>query len=153
MKFLEILKELEKEEKNEEFIILIRCGAFFVAVGEDAMLLSKELGLKRICMKENLCKIGIPLSSIYDYINKIENLEYSFVIYNYSKDEMIDNGKHYAEAYRSIGKKKKEHIIVNCRECPRYENNINYNAIDIFDELNRINGLKQSENKIKNKTF
>ena len=89
IKFLEILKE----EKNDGFIILIMCGEFFVAVGKDAMILSKWLGLKRICMKENLCKIVIPLSSIYDYIKKIKNLDYSFVIYNYSKDEMIENGK------------------------------------------------------------
>ena len=87
MKFLEIVKKLQKE--NSGSIVLVRCGAFFVAVGKDAVILSEKLNLKVTCITRRTCKIGIPI----EYIKKLENIGFSFVIYNYSKDEMLDNGK------------------------------------------------------------
>ena len=49
---LEILKEKEKGK-----IILIRLGAFYIAVGEDAVVLHKELQLKCTCFKNRICKV------------------------------------------------------------------------------------------------
>lgn len=94
MKFLEIVRNLQKE--NSGSIVLVRCGAFFVSVGKDAVILSEKLNLKVTCITRRTCKIGIPITSIYEYIKKLENIGFSFVIYNYSKDEMLDNGKKYA---------------------------------------------------------
>ena len=91
--FLNMVKDLEKFEENKGYLILVRCGAFFVAIGANAVILSNEVGLNTICMVKGICKVGIPLNSIYDYIKRLEHLNKSFVIYNYSKDEMIDNGK------------------------------------------------------------
>ena len=99
--FLSIAKDLEKAEENKGYLILIRCGAFFTAIGANAVILSNEVGLNTICITKGICKIGIPVNSLYDYIKKFEKIEYSFVIYNYSKDEMVGNGKKYAEMYRN----------------------------------------------------
>ena len=101
--FSKIAKELEVAEENKGYLILIRCGAFFNAIGANAIILS-DLGLNVICMTNGVCKTGIPLNSLYDYIKRLEQLSYSFVIYNYSKDEMIGNDKKYAEMYRNKGK-------------------------------------------------
>lgn len=50
MKFLEIVEALQKEEKNQNKIILVKCGVFFVAIGNDAILLHETLGLNVTCM-------------------------------------------------------------------------------------------------------
>ena len=94
--FFSIANNLENLEENKGYLIQIRCGAFFVAICANAVILSNILGLKRICIKQGVCKVGIPVNSIYDYIKKLERIGDSFVIYNYSKDEMVENGKKYA---------------------------------------------------------
>ena len=82
MKFLEIVKMLKNKEENKNVLVLVKCGAFFVSIGKDAIWLSKKLGLKTTGITNGVCKIGIPIGAIYDYIDKFENLGYSFVIYH-----------------------------------------------------------------------
>ena len=87
MSFSNMLEILQ--EKNKGKIVLIKLGAFYVATDKDAVLLHDKLNLKCNCFKNNVCKVGIPVNSIYDYIKKLERIGDSFVIYNYSKDEMV----------------------------------------------------------------
>ena len=100
--FFSIANNLENLEENKGYLIWIRCGAFFVAICANAVILSNILGLKRLCIKQGVCKVGIPVNSIYDYIQKLERIGDSCVIYNYSKDEMIENGERYAESSEEI---------------------------------------------------
>ena len=74
---LEILKEKEKGK-----IILIRLGAFYIAVGEDAVVLHKELQLKCTCFKNRICKVGFPVNSLEEYIEKLEKLPYGYIVYD-----------------------------------------------------------------------
>ena len=39
MKFLKMVEALQKEEKNQNKVILVKCGVFFAAIGKDAILL------------------------------------------------------------------------------------------------------------------
>ena len=71
MKFLELTKMLKNLEENKNSLLLVKCGAFFVAIKEDAAWLSINLGLKKTCMSNNICKVGIPINSIYNYIDRI----------------------------------------------------------------------------------
>ena len=143
--FLNIVKYLEKAEENKGYLILVRCGAFFVSIGANAVILSNDLGLNTICMVKGICKVGIPTNSIYDYIKRMEKLNYSFVIYNYSKDEMIENGKKYAEMYRNKGEYvDKSQININCEECEKYKKV--YDNMNIFEELRRLKKLKKEQN-------
>lgn len=100
--FFSIENNLENLEENKGYLIWIRCGAFFVTICANSVILSNILGLKRICIKQGVCKVGIPVNSIYDYIKKLERIGDSFVIYNYSKDEMVENGERYAESSEEI---------------------------------------------------
>ena len=58
MKFIELTIMLKKLEENKNALLLVRCGAFFVALDKDAIWLSINLGLKKTCLKNNLCKNG-----------------------------------------------------------------------------------------------
>jgi hypothetical protein len=150
--FLEIVKNLETKEENQGYIILIRCGAFFISIGANAIILSEELGLKTTCMVKGICKIGIPINSLYDYIKRLEKLDYSFVIYNYSKDEMIENGKRYAEAYRNKGKFiLKEQVTIKCEQCEKYKKS--FDNINIFEELKKLQTQKEKERNEENQKY
>ena len=72
MKFLELVKMLKNKEENKNVIVLVKCGAFFIAIGKDAIWLSKVFNLKTTCITNYVCKIGIPINSIYNYIDKLE---------------------------------------------------------------------------------
>lgn len=78
---LEILKE-----KNKGKIVIIKLGAFYIATEEDAVLLNKILKLKNTCLEKN-CKVGFPVNSLNKYIEKLNELEYGYIVYNYDSKE------------------------------------------------------------------
>ena len=91
MKFLEMVEDLQKEEKNQNKIILVKCGVFFVAIGKDAILLHEILGLNVTCIKPSICKVGIPISNCIKYTDKLENLGYGYNLYDYkSKNKKVE---------------------------------------------------------------
>ena len=67
---------LERSKKCTK-IVLIKVGAFYRAVENDAVLLHNKLGLKCLCYRNNTCKIGIPVNSIKKYIEKLYEIKYS----------------------------------------------------------------------------
>lgn len=145
MKFLEIAKNLQNEEENKGTIVLIRCGAFFVSIGKDAVILSEQLNLNVNCITNRICKVGIPVNAIYDYIKRLEKIGFNFVIYNYSKDEMVENGKRYAEAYRFKGKPiiEKE-VCLYCERCVRYKKHETFDNLTLFKDLKRLQELRDN---------
>ena len=52
---------------------------------------------------DNICKIGIPVNSLEKYIEKLNSIKYSYIIYDYNKEknELI-------EKYTKIGKQNKK---------------------------------------------
>ena len=54
MAFSQMLDILKVKEKGT--IVLVRLGSFYVAVGEDAVLLHKKLDLKCTCIKIKFTK-------------------------------------------------------------------------------------------------
>ena len=144
--FYNIAKELEVAQENEGYLIVIRCGAFFTSIGANAIALSNELGLKLTCWKKGLCKAGVPINALYNYVKRLDSLGYNYVIYNYSKDEIINNGKKYAECYRFEGKPiDKSNLLLDCKDCEYYEKS--YNNIDIFTDMKRIQEFKELKEK------
>lgn len=84
MSFSQMVKILR--EQNKEKIVLINAGAFYIAIEEDAVLLNSKLKLKCTCFKQNTCKVGVPIKCIDKYLEKIEELGYSYIVYNFKKE-------------------------------------------------------------------
>ena len=117
MKFLEVVKELQQYELNNGYTILIQNGIFFVGTGKDAVLLHDILGLQLICLRENVCKVGIPVKSIEKYINLLVSNDISFVLYKYLNEEN-NKGLCYETIFRFSGQKIFE-IRRNIENCDR----------------------------------
>lgn len=111
MSFSNMLEILQ--EKNNKKIVFIKSGVFYIATGKDAIFLNKELGLKCICFKKEICKVGIPENSIEKYLEKLERLNMAYIVYIFDikKEEVIIK-------YTKEGKYHNEiDINKNCPEC------------------------------------
>ena len=109
-KMVEGLKERDKEK-----LLIIGLGAFYIAIGEDAVLLHEKLGLKCTCFKNHICKVGIPRNSIGKYIKEIEKLKYGYILYDYNS-----KNKRLLELSYKEGKKNK---IMNKFKMNNYDEN------------------------------
>ena len=58
---------------------------FLEGIGKDAIILNLLFNLKLTCAREGVCKVGIPLTAISKYVEKLEELGYSYVVYDYIK--------------------------------------------------------------------
>lgn len=83
MSFSQMLEILQ--DKDSSKVILIKLGHFYIATGRDAVLLHKKLNLKCTCFKNNICKVGIPVNSLEKYVEKFNQMQYSYIIYDYDK--------------------------------------------------------------------
>ena len=90
MSFSSMLEILQ--EKNKESVVLIKLGVFYVATGKDAVFFNKELGLKCVCFKNQVCKIGIPEMRIEHYLRKLEKMNISYIVYHFDnkKEQLIE---------------------------------------------------------------
>ena len=111
--------------KNEGKIMFVKTGAFYVAVAEDAIWLHENLKLKCTCFKEHICKVGVPIASIEKYLEKLDKLGTSYIVYSFNKEK--------AELkieYEKAGKRHKEkRYNCNCLYCKgvnKYKENDEY---------------------------
>ncbi len=68
------------KEENSDKIILIRSGAFYVILDDDAKMLNEKLGLKLTMLNENIVKCGFPINSLLKYSNMLKANSLEFVI-------------------------------------------------------------------------
>lgn len=141
MKFAQKVKELKKENKGK--IVLVRCGIFVIATGEDAILLNKLYGLKVTCFQKNECKVGMPVGVILKYLELIEEEGYGYVLYDYGKDS-----KELVEKYKFEGKENSEkEECKNCKECAHYKG-CTYSNINIYEILEQKRERQQKDELI-----
>ena len=132
MKFVQEIEKLQKE--NEGSIIIAKNGIYFVAIGKDAIILNEELGLKLTCMRKELCKVGFLVKNVEKYIEKLEKLGYSFILYvKNEKDEL-------EEIYRYKGKNTEE--TKSCLECTSCANRKEQEE-DILERVRNLGKAKQ----------
>ena len=137
MKFSKRIEELKSKEENKGKIVLVRCGIFVIAIGNDAILLNRLYGLKVTCFKENICKVGMPVSFVLKYLDLIEEKGYSYVLYDYGKDT-----KELVVQYRHEGEKNiEEKECKQCKECPNYKGK-SYSNINIYELLEQRKAAK-----------
>ena len=136
-KMVEGLKERDKEK-----LLIIGLGAFYIAIGEDAVLLHEKLGLKCTCFKNHICKVGIPRNSIGKYIKEIEKLKYGYILYDYNS-----KNKRLLELSYKEGKKNKiMNKNINCLACMgagKYEeDDYSIALLKFIEELKRRKGIE-----------
>ena len=118
MSFSNMLEILQ--EKNKNSIVLIKLGVFYTATGKDAVFLNKELNLKCVCFKKQVCKIGIPENRIEYYLRKLEKLNVSYIVYHFdSKKEMLTEKYKYEGSYHKETRNNKNCLI--CKGIRSYE--------------------------------
>lgn len=70
--------ELKKEENS--YIYLFKSGIFYIALQEDAKVLSQKFGLKLTNLNDTIIKCGFPSNSIEKYISLFTNNNIKFKI-------------------------------------------------------------------------
>ncbi len=124
MKYLDLMEKLQKSQENQGSIVMMKNGIFFVGVGKDAIILNNLLGLKLTCMKDGLCKVGFQTRSIEKYVNKLQETNKSFVIYNYDRTKNQEEEIIRIKAEPVFEQKR----CMNCDECN--------NKLETTDEIN-----------------
>ena len=130
-KFVEQVQEIQK--KNIGKIILVRNGIFFCGIGKDAVIMEQLFGYKPICIKNQICKIGVPVSKFKKLIPQLIQTGYSYIIYDYEKEN-----QKIEEIYRIDGEKiyeEKENI--GCKNCWNKANKIKTTE-EYIEELKNI---------------
>lgn len=111
MKIVEIVENLQEE--NSGTVILVKNGIFFVAIGKDAIFLSRKMGLKKTCMKDGLCKVGFLVKTADKYIEKMKKENISFALYIIDKNKISPE-----QIYRNIGEDNTEKkACLDCTNC------------------------------------
>ena len=119
MKYLEIVKRLQKLNCNLDVLVLVRSGVFFYGVGKDAIILTEQLGLNYCCIQKEMCKCAIPVVRIREIMKKLQEKRISFAVYDYTPKGINGNGVgKYKEIARYISppiSENREHF--DCNEC------------------------------------
>ena len=142
LKFNEIVEELQN--RNEGYLVLVRCGIFFVGVGKDAVILQNITNLKPVCLKEGICKCGVPVETFDRFIHKLkrEN-DIAIVIYDYNKDDL----NKYKEIARIEGKRIYE--TGKCKDCNKcwYSKNRIVKELEIAEKIVKMFKEESNEKK------
>ena len=111
------------QENYPEYIILVKNGVFYNAIGKDAIIISKEFGLKTICFSKKICKVGINENRITEFTVKLIKKNYKYIIYDYIKGNFKDIDEQFIEKERKDEGiiLEKEKYIVNCTSCKYYK--------------------------------
>jgi hypothetical protein len=82
--FLELYEIIEEQSKGK--LPILRPGVFYVAPGNSAKILNKQIGLELRCYGNEICKVGFPVNAYDKYINLIKEKQIAVEIYDYTND-------------------------------------------------------------------
>lgn len=116
MTFSDMMEVLKEENKGR--IVFCNNGSFYVAIGNDAILLNKVLNLKLSCMKTGLCKVGFPIDSLEKYTALLIKTGFGFVIYDFNseKEDLVIALSYKGERFNYETARNK------CFTCEKYNN-------------------------------
>ena len=86
-------KFLKLKSENSEKIYLFKSGIFYVALNEDAKLLSDKFGFKITNLNETVTKCGFPNTRLDFYLNLFQNnnIDFKLIDSEYGKVEKISD--------------------------------------------------------------
>ena len=141
-----MMELLQKKEKGK--IILCNLGNFYIAIGKDAVLLNKILGLKLNCVKPEICKVGFPICALEKYTELIAEKRYGYIVYDF------DQNKKELKILESYNGKYINNIVTENNNCYIYSKSVEkYKKTDKY--ILALSKLyeKELENDIDNNTI
>ena len=114
--------------KYKEYIIMMKYGNFYEILGNDALIMNKLFNYK-LSRLSNTFKVGFPLLSLENIINKLNNYSINYIVIHKEKIE-----------------KKKEFELNKYNNYSFDENIINYNLIVITEITNYLTDNILTEN-------
>ena len=107
--------------KYKEYIVMLKYGNFYEILGNDALIINKLFGYK-LNKLSNTFKVGFPVSSLENIINKLNNYSINYIVID--KEKIT---------------KKKEFELNNYSNYEFDENILNYNLIVISEITKYLN--------------
>ena len=80
---------IKMQEQNPGYILLVKNGIFYTALGKDAVVLSEEFGQKQTCGGNNICKCGINIKNLEKFIEQLEEKNYKYIVYDFIQGENL----------------------------------------------------------------
>lgn len=74
------------KENNKEITYLFKSGLFYIALGDDAINLSKQFNLKLTKFNDVVLKCGFPVSSVDKYINLFSSYGIKFKLVDFNSN-------------------------------------------------------------------
>lgn len=155
MKFEQGMIILKKE--NPQHIIITKCGIFYYAIGNDALILEKVLKLKKICFKKYICKVGIIEKNLSKSLQILKNEGFKYIVYQYNKDNYLGFEEQFVKIYQNDeGIKELQKIQIDCKKCLNWKNQKNNEYINNKSEqlqINNYNNFQQIKNNNLSKEY
>ena len=70
----------EEKKKNDKFLYLFKCGAFYIFIDDDAKSISSITTLKLTKLSNNIVKCGFPIGALSKYMSIFSNLSIDVVV-------------------------------------------------------------------------
>ena len=155
MKFYEFIQNIQKE--NPDKVVMVKGGAFYNAIGRDAIVLEKVLGFKRTCHSKLLCKCGMPVKYVKENMEKVrkrlEEKNIGIIIIDEKEGGRYRyNNKTYDILLEIKGESIKENRThINCIECKNniYSKDINKYVIKKEEYDRVVEEIIKTLNKLK----
>lgn len=134
-----ILKEKYTECKKtyKKYVLLIKCGNFYLGLNDDAIVLSNIFKFK-ILESSNFIKCGFPLISLCKIEKKLEELEINYVIIN---SDIVHKEKYNNNKYNRYLVKNNYDIFLNRINKINSILKNNLSSKEIVDTLNKIEDI------------
>lgn len=154
MKFYKFIEHLKKENPNK--IVMVKNGAFFNAIGTDAIVLERILGFKRTCHARFLCKCGMPVSYVKENMEKVikrlKEKNISVILFDELENGRYKyNNKSFDILLEVKGENLRKEEKIDCANCKnnRYTKEINKYTIEKENYEKLMNKIKEMIDNIK----
>lgn len=130
-------KYIDYKSTYKNYLLLIKCGNFYVCLNEDAIVFNNIFKYK-VIESSNFIKCGFPLSSLSKIEKKLEELEVNYVVIN---SDIVEKEKFDDNKYKNYLSSNNYDILlnrINKINCILKDNLNNNDIISILDDIESI---------------